>query len=233
MKASSTGSGAVPVARDRLYEVLKARILSMEFEPGHFLSENELAAEFGVSRTPAREALRRLHLEGLVQVVPKRGTFVSPLPSAAEIRQIYELREALGGMSARLAAMRADIESVTELRVLLDRLEELGPDQRAARGELSNQFIRKIDHMSGNNLISTTDRNLTDHLFRLSQAVIIKDSMYLIASTEKRRSLVDAIEAGDTDLAESIQREIVRYVRDEALQYLTVGSVNSISSENG
>lgn len=210
-------------AAERVYSELKRRILTLHWGPGTFLSENRLATDFGVSRTPAREALQRLSREGLVEVIPKQGTFVSNFPSASEIRHIYELREALAGMSARLSAMRATAADIADLRGILFELETLNVDERDRRGALSARFITRLDEIGGNDLILEINRNLLDRLFWLSQAVIIKDSMYLLTSTARRHELVAAISGGDADLAESLARDIVSYVKLEALKFVAEG----------
>lgn len=203
---------------ERVYRLVKQRILSGEMTPGSVLSENLLAKEFGVSRTPAREALHRLSLESLVESVPKRGTFVSPLPSVGYVRQLYELREAVAGMSARLAARRATADDIAELRKLVDEME--ASDSLERSGELADRFIVRIDELSGNTLIASANRNLLDQIHRLRQTVMRSDGSYFAAALERRRQLVDALERGDGDAAERIAREIVVYVKQDAIRLL-------------
>jgi DNA-binding GntR family transcriptional regulator len=92
--------------RQQVLEVLRNGILSFQFKPGDRLIERELCEMTGVSRTSVREALRHLESEGLVQNLPNKGPMVATV-TAAEAREIYEVRRALEGLAARLFAERA------------------------------------------------------------------------------------------------------------------------------
>src|SRR5512143_316988 len=101
-------------AVDRAYAVLRARITSGEYAAGDRLREEELAGTLGVSRTPVREALRRLGMEGFVVLVPHRGAHVVSW-SHGDLEEIFGLRAVLEGYAARLAAQRATDEQVAAL----------------------------------------------------------------------------------------------------------------------
>jgi DNA-binding GntR family transcriptional regulator len=104
--------------RDYAYERIRAQILSGELAPGTSLSEAELATALHVSRSPVREAIQILERDGLVEVYPKRGTLVAR-PTAREARESFELRAAVEGMAARLAAERRTPEVLAKMKVLL------------------------------------------------------------------------------------------------------------------
>ena len=115
----------------QVYEHLMERILDMELEPFRELSEARLAAEFGISRTPVREALARLARRGLVDILPQRGTRVSPL-SVDRIAQSRFIREALERPLARLAAekMTPEISALLLREIALQQtFAALGDDQ--------------------------------------------------------------------------------------------------------
>jgi DNA-binding GntR family transcriptional regulator len=95
-------------------DAIRAAILSGEFEPGAALSEFALAQRLGISRTPVREALKQLQAEGLVVIKQRVGTFVSE-PSRREIGELFELKEVLEGLAARLLARRGDVPEVNLL----------------------------------------------------------------------------------------------------------------------
>src|SRR5215218_10200223 len=99
---------------DRLAATIQARVLSGEFASGSRLRQESLAAEFGVSRTPVREALRKLQAAGIVQLEPRRGARVRG-PSAREVREAYEVRAELEGLAAALAAERIRDEELRRL----------------------------------------------------------------------------------------------------------------------
>ncbi|MDG4864320.1 GntR family transcriptional regulator, partial [Streptomyces sp. T-3] len=105
--------------RDRAYETLRRRIIEAQLQPGQRLVERDLAAELEVSRIPLREALRRLEADGLVLLVPHRGALVAPF-TPTDVRDLFDVRESLESLAARLAAERADAEGLERLRVRLD-----------------------------------------------------------------------------------------------------------------
>src|SRR5262245_53112826 len=111
--------------RQQVLEVLRNAILNFQFKPGDRLIERELCEMTGVSRTSVREALRHLESEGLVQNLPNKGPMVA-MVTAAEAREIYEVRRVLEGLAARLFAERA------------------GPAQRAALDEAMAALERAL-----------------------------------------------------------------------------------------
>lgn len=116
-------------------ERLRQRIFAHELPPGRPIDELRLAAEYGISRTPLREALKVLAAEGLVTLIPRRGAFVSQI-SGEELDAIFDVLAVLEGHAARRAAERLDEASARQLRQLHERLEEAA---RAGRSTLSSR----------------------------------------------------------------------------------------------
>ena len=123
---------------DKLAAALQARVLSGELVSGTRLRQEALADEFGVSRTPIREALRKLQASGLVEVRPHRGALVRG-PSAREIRDAYEVRAELEGMAADLASQRIHQEQLdglhetqAQFRETLERMVQVRSDGGAS-----------------------------------------------------------------------------------------------------
>lgn len=104
---------------DRAYEMLKRDILRCRFRPGSAILDTYLAAEYGMSRTPIREATNLLRREGLVVVIPKRGTLVKPI-DFGELQDTYRMRELLEPEAAVLASRRANAEELAALEELSD-----------------------------------------------------------------------------------------------------------------
>src|ERR671919_2754349 len=100
---------------DIAYEALREQVRRRQIVPGQMLSEARLAQQFGMSRTPAREAISRLVHEGLLQVLPKRGVMVRTL-TAKDIEELYTVREHLETLAARLAAPRITDDGLASLR---------------------------------------------------------------------------------------------------------------------
>jgi DNA-binding GntR family transcriptional regulator len=121
---------ATRLVADRAYLELRDRIVTLHLPPGTVLREDELMKEMGTGRTPLREAVKRLALENLVEVQPRRGTFVTAV-EAADIQSITEVRAELEAYAAELAALRLDPETRAKAEALVRELEELdgGGDQ--------------------------------------------------------------------------------------------------------
>src|SRR4051812_20962285 len=110
---------------ERAYRDLRDRIVTLQLSPGSTLREDELMAELGIGRTPLREAVKRLALENLVAVQPRRGTFVTAV-DAADIVHITEVRAELEAYAAELAARRMDSAALRTAAALLEDIEALG-----------------------------------------------------------------------------------------------------------
>ena len=102
---------------EKAYQLLVTRITRLDLPPGSVLAEKTLIEELGIGRTPIREALQRLAIEGLVEHLPNRGMFVADI-TAESVQQIYEFRSLLDGYAASLAASRANAGEIQELRHL-------------------------------------------------------------------------------------------------------------------
>jgi DNA-binding GntR family transcriptional regulator len=118
---------ATRLVAEHAYMELRDRIVTLHLPPGTVLREDELMGELGIGRTPLREAVKRLALENLVDVQPRRGTFVSAV-EAADIQNITDVRAELEGYAAELAALRLDPETHAAAEALLRDIEGLdGP----------------------------------------------------------------------------------------------------------
>jgi DNA-binding GntR family transcriptional regulator len=126
---------------DRAYFELRDRIVTLQLPPGTPLVEDGLMRELGIGRTPLREAIKRLALENLVEVRPRRGTYVTEV-NVADIVHITEVRAELEGQAAQLAAMRMDDEHSAEAEALLAELEELDPQDSVALMEIDERVHR-------------------------------------------------------------------------------------------
>jgi DNA-binding GntR family transcriptional regulator len=107
-------------AADRIYSALRVEIVALRRAPGQPISEKELALNYGVSRTPVREALLRLSGEGLVVIFPQSGTFVGRIPVAA-LPEAIMVRKALEDLTVRHAAQNARVENIAPLNALIER----------------------------------------------------------------------------------------------------------------
>lgn len=190
---------------ERVYQGLRSAILRGQLAPNARLVELNLAAEFGVSRTPVREALKRLSAEGLVTSDSSRGLVVRGL-SFREVEEIYEVREVLDGLATRLAARRISQQELAKLRVLLELMgEHTRRGQRDALVQANIKFHEVIAQAARNDWLTTMMRGVTDFTLRFSYTSF--------ASSGRNEEVLDehaavfrALERGDGDEAERLAR---------------------------
>jgi DNA-binding GntR family transcriptional regulator len=209
---------------DRLAATLQARVLSGDLPSGTRLRQEALAEEFGVSRTPIREALRKLQAAGLVELRPNRGALVRGL-SPREIRDAYEVRAELEGLAAGLAAGRIQHdeldglhEAQREFREALERTVEaraggLEPseDEIAHWGHANDLFHQQIQDASGNDVLARTLAHLHRSFPRdLSRTVLRENTALLRENVREHEAILGAIEARDGEAARDL---MVRHVQ--------------------
>jgi DNA-binding GntR family transcriptional regulator len=205
-------NNGVPAA-ERVYVGLKQAIVDGSIKPGERLREVDLAARYKVSRTPVREALKRLGTEGLVVDVPGRGLAVIKA-TPEQIMDGYLVREVLEGLAARLAAERAIEMDRTRLTVLLRQIENAIAleDTHRAIG-LSNEFDRVLFQ-------ATRSQGLAAMIdaARASQGRLLRMSLQhpgrLAQSAAERAEILEAIQRGDPEAAERATREHLRRARE-------------------
>ncbi len=189
-------------------DALRAAIVSGELPPGQRLLASDLAAEFQVSSMPVREALRQLEAEGLVTIRPHLGATVTKLSTSAAA-EFVEIRSVLEGLGSRLAAERAQTEHLDEMRRLLRRMDEaLGstatPSTEFADANLD--FHSVIFAASGSAELQRILMGLHERTVRFrGQFHLVPDLAR--HSQEDHRNLLNAIEHGDGNRAETIARE--------------------------
>lgn len=192
----------------RAYDDLRTAILAGTFPEGSRLNEARLAETLGCSRTPVREALRRLSADGLVEVLPNRGARVVPWP-VSELEDVFRVRALLEGHGAFLAAAAIDADGIAALEDMADRMEELacGPSP-AARDELAKldvAFHRAV--VVGANSKRLAQAHARVVLVPLHQRVMrLYDEPQLRQRMAHHRELATAIAEGDPSWAESVMR---------------------------
>lgn len=199
---------------DSVYERLRDAILNGELQPGQKLSVPALAQRFQVSRSPIVAAVQRLTQEGLAVEEPRKGAIVT-LISVKELVRLYEIREVLEGLSARLAAERASPTMVAEMAVVLARHE--------AAVVSGDQASRQLENMNFHRLI----REAAEHpelarwlaaiqlqvKLAMSRTGVYMDDVEL--TVREHRAILDAIRARDGDAAERVARVHIRRVREK------------------
>jgi GntR family transcriptional regulator, rspAB operon transcriptional repressor len=186
-------------------------IVTTELEPGRQISENELAARLGVSRTPVREALARLRDDRLVEIVPQLGTFVSRI-SVAGVDDAQFLREALECSAVRLAAERADRGDLLALEGLL-ALQASARDagDAAAFFTLDDELHSTLCELSGRPIAWAIVERANGHLNRVRRLSMAHAS-YLAEMVAEHQVVVDAVGRNEPDAAEEALRHHLRMV---------------------
>ncbi|REJ36863.1 MAG: GntR family transcriptional regulator [Bacillota bacterium] len=192
-----------------VYITLRQDILNNTYRPGQRLSEEAIAQELNVSRTPVREALKRLHAEGFVEITPHRGAVVRD-PSGEELAELCAVREVLEGLAARLAARSISLIEVYSLERLLAEMEAAMAEGRLADLDALNfQFHETIWIASRNRYLAHQLRQLRQFVHRLQESTLTVQGRKEEAYRE-HKALFEACAAGDPDEAERLAREHVR-----------------------
>jgi DNA-binding GntR family transcriptional regulator len=189
-------------ASDRAYDVLRDDILEWQLAPGTILGEVEQATRLGISRTPLREALARLVADGLVETQAGRGLVVAPA-TVESVRELFEARLPLEQEAAALAARRRDPRVFEQLRIdMSDAGPLLDDPRRHAYYELVRRFDAAMDDAVGNPYLVSALRGLRTHLARIRR-LSHDNPERLAAAASEHVLIIDAILAGDADLARS------------------------------
>jgi DNA-binding GntR family transcriptional regulator len=206
--------GAAPNMHDRVVAEIRRRIISGELPAGVNLSEVALAESFGVSRTPVREALKRLQSEGLVTIRPRVGTFVTT-PSRREITELFEMKELLEGAAARLLALRGRVPELDRLEQNLMEADLAVTANNSTRyAELVQEFHDLLITGADNAKLEAHYRTLMNQLAypRLVTTSLSQPGRPLQSDEEHHRVLRLILEK-DGDSAERVMREHVRASR--------------------
>ncbi len=197
--ARFTSSGRQTSA-DLIYERLFDGIASMALVPGTPLSENELAAEHGVSRTPVREAILRLARDKFVEIVPKSGTFVARIPISALIEAMV-VRRALEAVTVRGAVDRASPSQILEFRAMIQRQSEIAETGDLARFHRADEeFHAALAKAAGFEGIWDLIRQVKIQVDRYRQLTLPEEGRPAKVIAE-HAAVIDAMEAGDADEA--------------------------------
>jgi len=208
-------------SKEAVYAQLKRAILTAAVRPGQPFSERALAARFHLSRTPIREVLRRLEHEHLVELVPRRGAFVRPL-DPQEVVEIFQAREAVEPLAARLAAARADPGALARLRRQFEGLAVVDrPAALAALVAAGRRLHDTVVAACGNRYLQEMHGILSAQTARVR---LLTREHFAIERESYRWHLriLEALRRQDADAAEAAMREHLRRTREALLRRLLV-----------
>ena len=209
MPDTAVAPAAAPsLSRRALYEDvaerLRAQIFSRQLEPGAWVDETKLAADYGISRTPLREALKVLAAEGLVTMKPRRGAYVAEM-SRDDVAQVYHLLGLLEADAAGQVAAKARDDQIAALRALHDRLER-SARQRDAFFAVNEQFHMALLDAAGNRWLAQIVADLRK-VMKLNRHHSLFKQGRLADSLAEHRALMAAIESRSPEQATRLMRE--------------------------
>jgi len=202
-----------------VYASLRRDILEREFDPGEPLTEQALSHRYNVSRTPVREALARLERDRLVRVVPKKGAFVRSV-SHDDVRELYQIREALEALAMRLAAPRLDPGELAGFEARFRDLKSRGA--RATPAEvraLGDEFHAVVLKRAGNARLVEALEQIREQI-RPVWTMAVMAPRRVQGLVHEHLAIIDALRRPDARRAERLMARHVRRVRDTIFRLL-------------
>ncbi len=192
---------------DRVYRALRDEIVFLELPPGAAVREAEVARRLGVGRTPVREALQRLAMNYLVELVPGRGAFVTPV-SLPDLVKITEIRVSLEGFAAAAAAARATAAEREGMRGLREQITRLTRDTpRGTLIRLDQDVHRAVYDATHNPFLEDCLHRLLNLTLRAWVLVLDSLGSSVAGMVEEHARLIDAVVEGDAEKAGALARQ--------------------------
>ncbi|WP_428424066.1 GntR family transcriptional regulator [Pararhizobium sp.] len=193
----------------QVYRILREQIIQAELLPGGRISESEIAKSLSISRQPVREAFIKLSEEGLVQVLPQRGTYVTKI-STASVMDVRFVREAIEADIVRHVAAEHSDTTVAELRAQIGRQKQVPYNDRAAFLRLDELFHRTLAAAAGNAYAWSVIESVKAQMDRVRFLSV--DDMHVGRLIDQHERIVDAIATGDVAQAEDAVRTHLREI---------------------
>ncbi|MDO4260717.1 MAG: GntR family transcriptional regulator [Eubacteriales bacterium] len=204
--------------RGKVFESIREDILSGRYEQNTELKEAAIGAELGVSRTPVREALRQLELEGLVTIIPNRGAYVNMI-TAKDVQDIYVIRSMLEGLCARWATESITKEQLDNLEETLCLTEHHTEKQNYEKlYELDSLFHEQLYEAGGSRILRHILSDFHDYVKMVRKATISAENRS-VKSTQEHRAIFEAVRDRDAERAESLAREHVKHTIESIQAY--------------
>ena len=215
--------------REVVCEALREAIRKGVLKPGERLMEIQLAEELGVSRTPIREAMRKLELEGYIVMMPRRGTYVASM-SIRDINEIFEIRTVLESLSSGLAAERITQEELERLQRLMLKISgyvKIGNMEKIVATDI--EFHDVLYQAARNGRLVGIISNLRDQLTRF-RTLSMSFPGRLEATLEEHRNMVEAIAQGDVSAAQKAAEAHMEHSEQVLLQAIGSGGRKGMMS---
>lgn len=204
---------------EEVYDYLKKRVLNGSIPPAVWLRESEIAAQLNVSRTPVREAIRRLAQEGLVEASPNRGVRIRET-TLQEVLDAYEVRANIEALAARLASERASLAELEAIGSLVERMSQ-NPNDSKLQLELDIQFHQAIANASHNGTLIDHVSSLSDRMLRVRRLTHSRHAAGgVLVQVEQHRAIAEALNARDSQRAEALMASHIQGFIQSQLPWL-------------
>ncbi|MGL4738459.1 MAG: GntR family transcriptional regulator [Cellulosilyticaceae bacterium] len=205
--------------RDIVFQTLRKAILNGELEPGERLMETQLGEKLGVSRTPIREAIRKLELEGLVVMVPRKGAQVAQF-TTKDIQDVLEVRAALEALASRLACKHMDHRDFLRLQLIIAEYEYAAKDHDIeVMIEKDVEFHETIFNATENDKLIQLFANLREQVHRYRIAYL-KNSEESNQVNEQHLELLEALKNGREEEAARLASEHIQSQCDSIMRFI-------------
>jgi len=190
----------------KVYRILKVRIIKEDLEPGEKLLENKIAEQLGVSRTPVREALKQLAVEGFVKTNPNLGVVVVEF-SLEDIREVLQIRKVLEGLATSIAAKKINKAEIKKLEKIIEQMSiSINNNDLLAYSDLNGEFHNLILKVCGNKRLIKICVNLSSSEHRFKIRSLRGNPGRLKHSLKEHQEIVKALKKGDSIQAESLSQ---------------------------
>jgi len=217
-KKSGRQSAGLSLA-ESAYEAIKHKIIVMEFQPGEYLNENRVSEALGIGRTPVHQALTRLMLEGMVEVIPRKGVIVKNV-SLNEIMEIIDARLINETHAARLAATFADESDIATIGRILDEADKPSPHADLVRQMLlDKEFHYALSKAAKNTILAEILARLHERSLRF-WFISLKDPVHHKEVHDEHRKVFDAIKERDAEKAAQAVREHIESFRNTITRHV-------------
>lgn len=203
--------------RELVLDAIREAIINGSLKPRERLMEIQLAEELGVSRTPIREALRKLELEGFIVMLPRKGAYVADV-SFKDIADVFEIRAALESLAAGLAAERITDEELEEMeRHLVEKADAIARHDMTQLVEVDTKFHELVYRASRNDRLSLIINNLREQIQRYRSTSLAYPGR-MKQSLEEHRAIVEAIQSRDSQLARQLALEHIENAESSMIE---------------
>jgi DNA-binding GntR family transcriptional regulator len=187
---------------EKAYRLIKEKIVTLEMKPLSVIDEQTLREDLDLGRTPIREALHRLAAEGLVIIAPRRGMFVADI-SITDLQKVFEVRMAMEGFCARLAAQRTTAPQIEQMEATFERLKMVSHDDAEALMSIDARLHELMYQAADNEFLADSLCRLHTLSLRLWH-LVLNQLNDVKTSIEEHGEIIEALKAGDGAQAEKL-----------------------------